>query len=621
MEPALAGRQRVEGRGRWDSSVSTARPLVRPAPRSAMFFPLVVLVAVLPGLFALTSWDLTPPGPWWGLRGLAVLEGRVLDQVPATAELVPPREARAFRQVAYQPPLYAWLEALGLALSTDRDPLATVLPSYAAGVLVVLLVYWLGRLSRGPGLGLIAAGLAGFSRALLVPMQQATPATLALAGVLTVLYSYGAHRRAVAESSRAWGWGGAFLWAVLGGVALGLSLLVVGAFALLTLVVILFHQAYLRAGSPPGERVPWTLVWRSNASLRAGTLALVIGLAIAGPWHVMMFSRYGWDFVLGLLAPLDSQASPSPGLLTRLIELAPATLPLGLFAAVGMIRAALIDENDDREVVGGVLWLLWFAVAALLPVVWPGRPRALSDLFLLVPLILLAAHAIAQLASRQVSVRRLTWLAPLTAVSLAWWGSATLRDAVSDLWRMHIDAGTALGLHLALDLLIAVVLLTRRHDRWARRRDDRQRRVLGGFLLSILCVTVVIGLGEVRRQQWETSELLNLRRMILRDNRKRPFDVVAVVSPDRAAGEPFAPGGRLRFILRSALPHLPQRDLTQADDLLKLPPGQRLVILAGVETQPSYVQSRLGLERILDGRPGMLEAFATAHDPTREPRR
>jgi hypothetical protein len=38
-----------------------------------MFFPLVVLVAVLPGLYALKSWDLNPPRPWWGLRGLAVL--------------------------------------------------------------------------------------------------------------------------------------------------------------------------------------------------------------------------------------------------------------------------------------------------------------------------------------------------------------------------------------------------------------------------------------------------------------------------------------------------------------------------------------------------------------------
>ena len=60
-----------------------AKPLIGPAPRSAMFFPLVVLVAVLPGLVALNSWDLTPPGPLWGLRALAVLDGLVIDQVPA----------------------------------------------------------------------------------------------------------------------------------------------------------------------------------------------------------------------------------------------------------------------------------------------------------------------------------------------------------------------------------------------------------------------------------------------------------------------------------------------------------------------------------------------------------
>ncbi|MEJ7638591.1 MAG: hypothetical protein WKF75_11610 [Singulisphaera sp.] len=109
------------------------RPLVRPAPRSARLFPLVVLVAVLPGLYALNSWDLTPPSPWWGLRGLVVLDGLVLDQVPAAAEIKPALEARTFRTVAFQPPLYAWLESIGLRLSFHLDPRATVLPSYVAG--------------------------------------------------------------------------------------------------------------------------------------------------------------------------------------------------------------------------------------------------------------------------------------------------------------------------------------------------------------------------------------------------------------------------------------------------------------------------------------------------------
>ena len=89
-----------------------------------MVFPLVVLIAVLPGIVALNSWDLTPPGPFWGIRGLVVLDGRVFDQIPAAAEIKPIPESAAFQAVAFQPPLYAWLEALGLWLSADHDPLA-----------------------------------------------------------------------------------------------------------------------------------------------------------------------------------------------------------------------------------------------------------------------------------------------------------------------------------------------------------------------------------------------------------------------------------------------------------------------------------------------------------------
>src|SRR5271166_7104931 len=68
------------------------QPLIVPAPRSTMFFPLVVLVAVLPGLAALNSWDLTPPGPLWGLRALAVLDGLTIDQVPASMTIKPSGE-------------------------------------------------------------------------------------------------------------------------------------------------------------------------------------------------------------------------------------------------------------------------------------------------------------------------------------------------------------------------------------------------------------------------------------------------------------------------------------------------------------------------------------------------
>ena len=85
-----------------------AKPLIGPAPRSAMFFPLVVLVAVLPGLVALNSWDLTPPGPLWGLRALSVLDGLAIDQVPAGSEIKPFGESTALRAVSFQPLMPQW---------------------------------------------------------------------------------------------------------------------------------------------------------------------------------------------------------------------------------------------------------------------------------------------------------------------------------------------------------------------------------------------------------------------------------------------------------------------------------------------------------------------------------
>lgn len=580
-----------------------------------MFFPLVVLVAVLPGLYALTSWDLNPPGPWWGLRGLAVLDGRIVDQVPAVADVKPEHEARAFRAVALQPPLYAWLEAIGLALSPERDPRATVLPSYVGGALVVVLIYLHGRLWHGPGLGLIAAILTGFNRNLLIQMQEATPTTVGLAGMLTALLCYGWHLRAGADA-RFWGWAGTFSWTVLGGLSLGLALMSLGGIALIGVPVVLLHQAYLRADPPPsGRSGRWWLIWRNSPSLTAAAAALAVGLALAAPWNLQMYATYGVQIFTAALAPQGPPVGRA-SLLGRLVDLAPATLPLGLYAAARMIRQGLTDETEDDEVVGGVFWILWLAVAALVPTLLPpSGPRPTLGLFLLAPLNLLAALAITDLANRRIPIRTLTWLAPATAVSIAWWASANLRGAVDDLAHARADSATALGLHLALDLIVIAFIITRSLDRWARRRDDRQRQVLGVFLTTVLLVTVAAGAKEVCFHHKETDDLLMLRSMILRRNREQPFDLVAVVSPDpaRQSEEGSAPGGRLRFILRSALPHLNQVDLTSTDDLLSLPKGQRLIILAGTGQRLSYaVQSRLGLEAIHPGRSGVLDAFATA---------
>src|SRR5260370_31692867 len=112
-----------------------------------------------------------------------------------------------------------------------------------------------------------------------------------------------------------------------------------------------------------------------------------------------MVRRHGSDALEALLAPFDPRFAARPGLLARLIDLAPASLPLGLFAAARTIRLALIDEDESPWIVGGVYWVMWLALASLLPVAWPSGPRALLGLFLLAPLSLLAAGAVSDPSS------------------------------------------------------------------------------------------------------------------------------------------------------------------------------------------------------------------------------
>ncbi len=619
-------RRPASPRARFEPAVpQPPRPLIRPAPRSAMFFPLVVLIAILPGLAAIRSWDLTAPGPLWGLRALAVaVDGMVVDQTGAGEAIKPERESAGYRSVALQPPLYPWLAAAGLTLSGDCDPLACVLPSYIAGAAIVILAYLQGRLWRGGGLGFTAALLMAFSPSLLLREQEMTPYLPAAAGAIAALHAYAVRTRLAAESADPRG--RSLLWSAAGGLALGASLLAVEAFGLIAIAVAVLHQVYLRAGAAadPTYRPPPSSglrAWLREGGAVDAAVALVVAAAVAAPWHLSMLMTHGW----GLFAPLTLPASgwtDSYNLATRILELAPVAAPLALYGAVRAIRRALASEGDDRETIGGSLWVAWAGAAALALSTWTNGPRQALEILLLVPLNLLAASTVADLVNRRVSVRALIGLAPASAFCLAWWSSKDLRGALDDVLAGHAGSATTLSLHIALDLMIASLFLGRAVERWASRRDDRQRQVLATFLLAALAATVGLGVREMVFRHGETSDLLMLRTMILRRNRERPFSHVAVVSPPSSRfesdGEPGSldapyPGGRLRFILRTALPDLPQIDLTNVDELLTLPDEQRLVVLYGAGSRLSYsLQSRLGLEAIHPGRTGILDAYATA---------
>ena len=304
------------------------------------------------------------------------------------------------------------------------------------------------------------------------------------------------------------------------------------------------------------------------------------------------------------------------------------TLPLGLLGAIRAIRSALVDEYNTLETIGGSLWVIWLALASLAPAIWPSGSHNAFDLVLLVPLDLLAAQTIADFVNRRIAVRALIWLVPATALCIAFWASADLSTALSSLIHRRADAATALELHLILDVIVVSVLVVRALDRWAHNNDNRQRSILSVALLIILFATVASGLKEVVFRHSETHDLLSLRTMILRRNRELPFQIVAVVNstwspPPRDRAEHSTdrplPGGRLRFILRTALPRLPQLDLDRIDEVFRLPEGPRLIILAGTEQRlSSSSQLTLGMEAIHPGRSGILDAYATVR--SRQPR-
>jgi len=200
--------------------------------------------------------------------------------------------------------------------------------------------------------------LIGFNPSLLLKMQEATPMTLALAGAVAALLCYGWHLRSSAtQCLPGLGWP-RLSGLVAGGLCLGLSLLSLGGFGLLVLPVVLLHQLYLRAAtsqaSPSEFRAgPWWSALRGGAGAADGLLAIAIALIVAVPWHVLMAQVHGWGALAGLELRSWGAAAEEPGLLARVFELAPVTLPLGFYGAARAFRLALIDENNSPEAVGG----------------------------------------------------------------------------------------------------------------------------------------------------------------------------------------------------------------------------------------------------------------------------
>ena len=636
------------------------RPLIRPSSRSAMFGPLAVLLAILPGLYGLTHWDLTPPGPWWGLRGLAVLdEGLWLDQSTMAESISGTVDYNALRSTTLQPPLFAWAEALLIGLSPSRSPLATVLPSYVGGVLLILMVDVQGRTWCRPGAAIVATWIIAFHIRTLDAMQRAGPATLGTAALIGAIQFYSLHIQA-GERGRI---RGRILYSMGCGACLGLSLMSVGLIGLMIIPVIGLHQVALNAGESPLERPRhWYEAWRAAPGVFYGATAFMVALVIAAPWHVWMTLVHGGEFLMVLLEPSRAIGPLNRGPAGHLLEAAPVMLALALYGAWLCVREAVAvapepkreDEEltqaawRDRRQSGVLLWTIWACVTLGLSVYWPLGPQNSLNLTLAAALALLAGQTIQAISQRRVSSRVLIWLSPLVILGLTWWGSDQVRAWVRSIQQLDwqgVQSSTRLSQILGL---ICAVFLARLAGQaawqWGRRSDYRARGMLLGYLAGLLLLQAGLGVNELRFRHLITRQLLDLRESIARRNQLASIEhihIVGSISPEalaalrpelldpppratiklpgmrRGSATGIDPAGRLRFILHSALPRVPQTDHDTIESLFQAPAGQRLVIFVGPENRLSIAdQSRLALEPIHPGVAKILTAFATSRSAT-----
>lgn len=637
------------------------RPLVRPSAHSVMFGPLAVLLAILPGLYGLTHWDLTPPGPWWGLRGLAVLDQRLwLDQSPMSESISGTVDYNALRNIALQPPLYAWAEAALVYLSPSRSPLATVLPSYIGGVALILFVYLQGRVWLGPGAAMLAAWLFAFHIRTLDAMQRAGPATLASAALVGSIQCYSLHIQA-GQSGRI---RGRILYAMGCGFCLGVSLMCVGLIGLSIIPIICLHQIALNAGESPLERPRhWSGVWRLAPGIFYGASALSVAMLIAAPWHVWMGLVHSGEFFMTLLEPSRTFGPVNRGPVGHLLEAAPVALPLAIFSAWASFKGTFDEgpaegspndhltrprwqenayrDEEEKSQTGLLLWTIWAFVTLGLSVYWPLGPQNTLNLSLAAPLALLSGQTLSALTRRRVSSRILIRLVPLMATGLAWWNWEGLRQSVA---RLQQEAWNADQLGELAPLLKGIVIIALVWVccvliwRWGRDSEQRSRLALGLFIVGILGLQATMGINELRFRHLISRQLLDLREAIVkRDNEAaiQHIHIVGTISPEALASlrpellDPppknaiafpplrrnapgIDPAGRLRFILRSALPRVPQTAHETIDTLFEAPAGQRLVIFVGPENRLSIAdQSRLALEPIHPGLPKILTVFAS----------
>jgi 4-amino-4-deoxy-L-arabinose transferase-like glycosyltransferase len=286
-----------------------------------------------------------------------------------------------------KPALEYWLIAVS-DLAVGVNEFAARLPSAVAGVVIVLLVAWLGTTLFDAATGL----LAGF---ILVATHEVRPDLILTAGIVGALVAFVHLLRAPAAAR---GWSARVRWALLGWqLSLAIGLLAKGMAALLL----------------PGLACAAVIVSQRRFDLIRRLLhprAWWLLLLMVAPWHVvtsLLHPGFAWDYIVNqhLLFffdgkfPRDSVPVSLPMFWSAF---ALRLFPWSIFAPLG-VMAAWQRLRRERDAYGDGLVLAWLAAVLLVFSAASSRMEHYS-----IPALPAAALMLARLFRESATDRRST---------------------------------------------------------------------------------------------------------------------------------------------------------------------------------------------------------------------
>lgn len=438
----------------------SATPAARVFPvldRARALSPLLVVLAVLPAVYAVSYSSMTSADAYWGLRAVRMIDADArqllwlnddfdqpsTSQAAAESGSVPPAEASSSLSfsdkpalLVGQPPLATWLTVLAMRLFGTSSTVALSLVSAIASGAQLLMLCLLVNHLLGVRAACWSTFLTAFHGPLLLQIQSSLPTALTAVCGLGALWGGIAHLQGEPRI---------FSWPLLfGGICLALCFLAGGPVAFGILAVLLFYPLTIRGNRTLTRRRPGDAPrksWLGWPALRSMLSLTLFGLVGGCWWIVSLQSQSKSVETANVLSEWWRGGSlPQsrfdqfhiggvPSLLWESMQTFVVLAGLLAVSLVWLSRVLSRKPPSGRDTKSGLveersakLLLLWFGLFAVLWVVslsMDSVPRQMTLLcrnLLILPAIVVCSFGLEYIMQRRVAAR---WALSTLAFSLA----------------------------------------------------------------------------------------------------------------------------------------------------------------------------------------------------------